>query len=84
MHSSNDINARIIQSLSVLAPDEPSPGLNARIAKPLKQMSVYRILELRCAIISALDPETPAISAALNLIDGQIALREIGGDETWR
>jgi hypothetical protein len=84
MHSSNDITARIIQSLSVLSPDEPSPGLNARIAKPLKGMSVYRILEIRCGIVSALNPESPAISAALNIIDGQLALREIAGDAEWR
>jgi hypothetical protein len=84
MDSSNDITIRIVESLSALAPDEPSPGLNAAIAKPLKSMSIYRILEIRCAIVSALDPDSPAVSAAIDLIDGQIALREIAGIAMWR
>jgi hypothetical protein len=80
----NHISSRIVETLSTLAPDKPSLALNARIAQPLKRLSIYRILEIRCAIMSSLNPEVPSVAAVLDLIDGQIALREIAGDASWR
>ena len=54
------------------------------LAGPIKTLSIYRILEIRCAIVARLDPDQPAVAAALALIDGQIALREIAPEEGWR
>jgi hypothetical protein len=34
--------------------------------------------------VEALDPEVPIVAAALDLIDGQIALREIAAGASWR
>lgn len=82
--SSHNFTAHVIESLSALAPEYRPRALNDLIARPIKGLSIYRVLELRCAIVSGLDARSPMVAAALDLIDGQIMLREIAGDEHWR
>lgn len=84
MDTSRELTSRIMVSLSALAPDEPSEALNGVIASALKTMTIYRVLEIRCAIASGFDPELPIVASALDVIDGQIALREIAGASFWR
>lgn len=78
------MTSEIIESLSGLPADAESGELDDLLARPIKSLSLYRILELRCAIIATLDREAPIVSAALNLLDGQIALREIAAGAPWR
>ena len=84
MDPCNDLTFRLLESLSQLTADDQTRALNELLGKPIKTMTIYRILEIRCAIAEALDPEIPIVAAALNLIDGQIALREIAGGAWWR
>jgi hypothetical protein len=84
MESSDDITSRILLPLSTLGPGKQNRALNELIGKPIKSMSIYRILEIRHAIVTSLDPDLPIVAAALNLIDGQVALREIAPGEGWR
>lgn len=84
MNSSNNFTIRVLDALAALAPEEQPRALRELIALPIKTLSIYRVLELRCAISSGLDTEDPVVAAALDLIDGQIALRDIAGNETWR
>jgi hypothetical protein len=84
MDSCNDITSRILELFSGFTPAEDASELNDMIAQPIKTLSIYRVLEIRCAITSTADLELPAVAAALNLIDGQIALREIAAGAPWR
>jgi hypothetical protein len=84
MDSSSHFTAHVLESLAALAPDYQPRALHDLLAKPLKTLSIYRVLELRCAIAAELNSEQPVVAAALDLIDGQIVLREIAGSETWR
>ncbi len=84
MDSCNDITSRVLELLSGFAPAEDARALSNMIAQPIKTLSIYRVLEIRCAITAAADLELPAVAAALNLIDGQIALREIAAGAPWR
>ena len=84
MDSSNNFTLHVLDSLCALSPEDQPRALHDLIARPIKTLSIYRILELRSAIASGLDPDLPMVSAALDLIDGQIALRDIGGDAEWR
>jgi hypothetical protein len=84
MEPNDDITSRILLPLSTLGPKKQNRALDELIGKPIKGMSIYRILEIRSAIATALDADLPIVNAALNLIDGQIALREIAPGEGWR
>lgn len=81
---SDDINASLFAALSAL----PLPGvgdeMRLSIACAIKEMTVYRILELRQRIVADLDSDIPAVADTLDLIDGQLVLRELGGDAGWR
>jgi len=84
MDPCNDLTFRLLESLSQLTPDNQNRALNELLGKPIKEMTIYRVLEIRCAIAELLDPEIPIVAAALDLVDGQIALREIAAGAWWR
>lgn len=84
MDSSQHFTSYVLESLSALAPEYQPHALNDLVARPIKTLSIFRILELRGAIVTHLDADSPQIAAALDLIDGQIILREIAGDDPWR
>ena len=84
MDSSNDIPSLILTPISTMPPRKQLHALNEVLGKPIKSMSIYRILEIRSAIVDSLDPTLPIVTSALNLIDGQIALREVAAGEPWR
>ncbi len=84
MDSPEDITSRILDSLGALSAEEQAEAIIAVISTAIKGMSIYRILEIRAEIVAELDPSLPVIDTALNLIDGQLAIREISGDELWR
>lgn len=79
-----NFTSHVVESLATFAPDYQPQALYELLASPLKTLSVYRLLELRWAIKVGLEIEQPAVQAALTLIDGQIALREIAGNNSWR
>lgn len=81
---SDDLTSQILNSLSALPAEDQAEVILAVISAALKNLSVYRILEIRAEVAEELNPAIPVVGAALDLIDGQIALREIAGDEAWR
>jgi hypothetical protein len=50
----------------------------------LKQMPIESIYEVRAEIEAQFPEEIPIVQSTLNLIDGQLALREIAGAAIWR
>lgn len=84
MEPEDDITSKILNSLSALPSEDQAEVILAVISAALKHMSVYRILEVRSEIAEELCACIPVVSAALQVIDGQIALREIAGGERWR
>ncbi len=84
MNPDNDLTSQILNSLSALPAEDQADVILAVISAALKNMSIYRILEIRSEIVVELNPSVPLVQAALDLIDGQIMLRDIGGDEVWR
>jgi hypothetical protein len=84
MHNHDEMLSRILGSLTVWPQPEQAEGTCALIGGVIKEMSVYRILEMRREIQSNLDENVPAVRAILDLLDGQIALREIARPATWR
>lgn len=84
MNSNEDFTSQILNSLNALSAEDQAEVILAVIGAALKSMSVYRILEIRGEIAAELNASIPLVRAALELIDGQLALREIAGDDPWR
>lgn len=84
MEPEDDLTSQILNSLSALPDEEQAEVILSVVSTALKPMSLYRILEIRTEIITDLDPRIPLVRATLDLIDGQLALRAIGGDKNWR
>lgn len=84
MDANDDLTSQILNSLNELSAEDQAEVILAVISAALKVMSVYRILEIRAEIVVELNPAVPLVQSALELIDGQLALRDIAGDEAWR
>ena len=84
MNPEEDLTSQILNSLNALPAEHQAEVILSVISSTLKDMTVYRILEIRSEILGELNASLPLVAGALDLIDGQIALREIAGDEDWR
>jgi hypothetical protein len=84
MDSPDDIAARILASIAALPVQEQADAIHALIGSALKQMPLETILEMRSEITMQFDEEIAIVRSTLELIDGQLALREIAGPSVWR
>ena len=84
MEPNDDIASRIIASIAALPLHEQTDAIHALISGALKEMPLETILEIRAEIRDQFPDEIPIVRSTLDLIDGQLALREIGGAALWR
>ena len=84
MDYQDDLTTRILSALNDLPAEDQTEIILAVVSAALKNMTIYRILEIRAEIAVELATSVPLVAAALDLIDGQVALREIAGEERWR
>jgi hypothetical protein len=84
MGSNDDIASRILASIAALPLHEQTDAIHALIGSALKQMPLETIYEIRAEIVGQFAEEIPIVRSTLDLIDGQLALREIAGAAIWR
>ena len=84
MGANDDIASRIIATIAALPVHEQTDAIHALISGALKQMPLETIYEIRAEISDQFRNEIPIVRSTLNLIDGQLALREIAGTSIWR
>lgn len=84
MGSNDDIAARILASIAALPLHEQADAIHALISGALKQMPLEAIRDIRAEIMDQFPDEIPIVQSTLDLIDGQIALRQIAGRSRWR
>ena len=84
MRPNDDIASRLIASIAALPLHEQTEAIHSLISSALKQMPLETIHEIRAEIQAQFPPYIPIVRSTLDLIDGQLALREIGGAEIWR
>lgn len=84
MEPDDDLTSQILNSLNALSAEDQAEVILAVISAALKNMSVFRILEVRAEIATELSATVPLVRDTLQLIDGQLALREIAEEEDWR
>jgi len=76
--------ARIMAAISALPMEARAEAIHTILSEMLKDRSVESILEIRKEVTQRFDADIPIIRSALDLIDGQLALREIAGAACWR
>lgn len=84
MNAPDEVPRHMLVSLAAMPECEQANALKAAIGAAVKQMTIYRVLELRHRVVTEFDCENPTVRSTLEMIDGQIALREIGGGAGWR
>jgi hypothetical protein len=84
MEPNDDIASRIIATIAALPLHEQVDAIHALISGALKQMPLEAIYEIRAEILDQFTDEIPIVRSTLELIDGQLALREIAGAHIWR
>lgn len=84
MDTPDDLASRILASIAALPLHEQADAIHAFIGSALKQMPISCILQMRQDLVEQFDDELPIVRATLELIDGQLALREIAGSALWR
>ena len=84
MRPNDDIASRIIASIAALPLHEQAEAIHSLISSALKQMPLEMIYEVRAEIQTQFPPGIPIVCSTLDLIEGQLALREIGGAAIWR
>ena len=84
MERDDDITSRIIASIAALPLHEQADAIHALISGALKQMPLETIHEIRAEIQDQFPEEITIVRTTLDLIDGQLALREIAGACIWR
>ncbi len=84
MGPNDDIASRILASIAALPLHEQTDAIHALIGSALKQMPIESIYEIRAEITNQFAEDIPIVRSTLELIDGQLALREIAGAAIWR
>ncbi len=84
MNFPNEFAARLMAAISALPVEERADAIHALLSDMLKHMSKESIRQMRLEVLEQFDEEIPLISSTLDLMDGQLALREIAGSSYWR
>lgn len=83
-NDNDDIAARIIASIAALPLHEQAEAILALISRALKDMPAEAVRDIKAEIEAHFPGEIPIVRSTLELIDGQLALREIAGAAVWR
>jgi hypothetical protein len=84
MRPNDDLSARILASIAALPLHEQAEAIHALVGAALKQMPLEAIHAIREEITDQFPEVIPLVRSTLDLIDGQLALREIAGSAIWR
>ena len=84
MQPNDDISSRIIATIAALPLREQAYAIHALVSEALKQMPLEAIYEIRAEIQGQFESDIPIVRSTMDLIDGQLALREIAGAAIWR
>ena len=85
MNWDEDIASRLMAAIAALPPEEQTDAVHAVLSGVIKQMPLEALLDVREEIAGMFeDEQLDIVRTTLDMIDGQIALREIGGSAGWR
>lgn len=84
MDTDDQLTSDILAALACLPFEKQAEGMRTAMSHALKYMSTSRLHEVRRRIAAELDDTIPAVQTTLDIIDGQVALREIADGAHWR
>lgn len=84
MDTDDQLTSDILAALACLPFEQQAEGMRTAIGRALKHMSSTRLREIKRRIEAELDVELPAVDSTVQIIDGQLALREIAEGAYWR
>ena len=86
MNWDEDIASRLMAAIAALPPEEQTDAVHAVLSGVIKQMPLDGLLDVREEIAEMYEAEQlDIVRTTLDMIEGQIALREIAGDDAdWR
>jgi hypothetical protein len=85
MNWDEDIASRLMAAIASLPPEEQTDAVHAVLSGVIKQMPLDALFDVRAEIAQMFeDEQLDIVRTTLDMIDGQIALREIGGNAQWR
>lgn len=79
-----ELISKLRDFIANLPPDEQSEALENIIGGVIKLIPNERLVELSAELNEHFSDELPIARATQLMIEGQLALREIGGDMRWR
>lgn len=85
MEWDDQIASRLMAAIAALPPEEQTTALHAVLSGLIKQMPMDSLAEMREEIaLRFADDDLDIVRSTLDMIDGQVALREISGSAGWR
>lgn len=85
MNWDEDIASRLMAAIAALPPEEQTDAVHAVLSGVIKQMPLDALLDVRAEIAEMFEEEQlDIVRTTLDMIDGQIGLREIAGEADWR
>lgn len=84
MDNRDDIAKRVRDAIMSLPAEQQTQAIHGLIGSLIKGMSVAGILEMRKEIAQQFETDIPIVQSTLDLIDGHLELRKIGGSDGWR
>lgn len=84
MDADDQLTSDMLAALACLPFEKQAEGMRHAVSCALKHMSEWRLREIRTRITAELEESIPAVRMTLEIIDGQLALREIAEGAYWR
>lgn len=81
---SEEPDKRILDEIAALPLEKQTDAIHKLISNTIKQLPIEKIQEIRADIVSQCPTDVAITISTLNLIDGQLALRDIAPKEGWR
>jgi hypothetical protein len=84
MDTDDQMTSDMLAALACLPFEKQAEGMREAVSDTLKHLSTWRLREIHRRIEAELDDSIPAVRATLEIIEGQLALREIAEGSYWR
>lgn len=72
-----EFSQAFLNSIARLPPEQQSEAIHRLINSAMREMPEQAVREIRADIVRDLDPRIAIVSSTLDLIDGNLALREM-------
>jgi hypothetical protein len=84
MDTDDQLTSDMLAALACLPLNSQAEGMRCAVSDALKHMSTWRLRDVRRRIEAELDESIPTVRSTVEIIEGQLALRDIAEGAYWR